>query len=274
MRRIRNWLVIGTLFVLTSAAADVNSLPEPTGYVNDYAHVVDAQSKETLEQFCARVDHELGVQLAFVTVDTVGDTPIRDFGLELGRKWKIGYKNTNQGALLLIAVQDHKTDLEIERGLEPYVTDGFSGSTLRAMRPDLRAGQYGAAIVQAARTMADQIAQGKNIAFANTLPAPALQPEQPVGRQRRSGIPGWLIVLGIFFLFWLFGGRRGGRGGRGGGGGFWTGMLIGNLLSSSGRRDDGWGSGGGFGGGSGGGGGFGGFGGGGDFGGGGASSDW
>ncbi len=257
------------LAALPLLAADVNSLPKPTGYVSDLAHVVDPADKAALEAFCARVEQELDVQFALVTVDTVGDQPIRDFALDLSRKWGVGDRKSNQGVLLLLATKDHKDDIETGRGVEPYVTDGFAGSTLRSMRPDLREGNYGAALLAGADAMANQIAQGKGVAFSSNL-----QPERekrPVAVRHRSGIPFPLIVLGIFALLMLFG--RGGRRGGGGGGGFLTGLLLGNLLGGGRYRGGGWGDGGGFGGGSGGGGGFGGFGGG-DFGGGGASSDW
>lgn len=269
-----NLLLIATLLCVGPASAvDVNSLPAPTGYVDDFAHVVDPQSKETLEAFCTRVDHELGAQFAFVTVDSTDGRDIRDYALDLTRKWKVGSKSTDQGALLLLAVNDHKSDIETLRGIEPYITDGFAGSTLRAMRPDLRSAQYGAALIQAAGTMAEQLAQGKNISFALDVPLRPV-PDRPVASHGgRSGLGPFGILLGLFFLFWLFGrGRRGGGGG-GMGGGFWTGVLLSELLGG-GRRSGGWGDGGGFGGGSGGGGGFGGFGGSGDAGGGGASSDW
>lgn len=253
-------------------AADVRALPKPTGYVSDLAGVVNAPEKEQLEQFCTAVEQQLGVQFALVTIDSTGDQPIRDFALDLARTWGVGIKKDNQGVLLLLAIKDRKSDIETGRGVEPYITDGFAGSTLRAMRPELQQGAYGPALLTAAQSMAAQIAQGKGIAFSGPLPERRVQ--RPV-EHRGGGIPGPLIVLGIFLLFWLLsrGGRRGG-GYRGGGGGFIPGLILGGLLNS-GRRDDPWrgGGGGGFGGGSSGGGGFGGFGGG-DFGGGGASSDW
>lgn len=257
-------------------AADIDKLPAPTGYVSDFANVVDPAQKQQLEEFCTQVEQQLGVQFALVTVDTVNDRPIRDVALDLSRKWGVGAKKDNQGVLLLLATKDHKSDIETGRGIEPYLTDGFSGGILRSLRPDLRSGNYGQALSTAAHSMAAQIAQGKGIAFSDATLPPL--PEERPGRHTRggTGIPFPLIILGIFFLLWLFGrggGRRGGGSYRGGGGGsFLTGMLLGNLL---GGGRGGWGGGGGFGGGDsgGGGGGFGGFGGG-DFGGGGASSDW
>jgi len=248
-------------------AADVASLPKPTGYVSDLAHVVSPADKEELEAFCTQVEQQLGVQLALVTIDTLDGRPIRDFAIELSRKWGVGDKRSNQGVLLLLAVKDRLSDIETGRGIEPYLTDGFSGSSLRSMRPLLRAGDYGAALLAAARDMADQIARGKGMAFSSNVPAPE-ETGQEVAR-RGGGIPHLVMILGIFVLLCLL--ALGGR--RGGGGGFWIAMLLGGLLGGGRQSGGGWGSGGGFGGGSGGGGGFGGFGGG-DFGGGGGSSNW
>jgi uncharacterized protein len=275
--RLRFALLLSAIVLcgqILAASPDVNSLPKPTGYVSDLAHVVNASDKATLEAYCFQVEQQLGVQMAIVTIDTVGDAPIEDFALDLFRQWGIGSKKDNSGVLLLLAVKDRKSRIQTGRGVEAYLTDGFSGSTLRAMRPSLRAGNYGAALLEGAREMAAEIAQGKGIAFnEGALPARPVQ-QEPAPR-RAHGISIQEIFIGIIvviFILNLF--RRGGGGGyRGGGGGFWTGFLLSSLLNSGGGRGGGNWGGGGFGGDSGGGGGFGGFGGG-DSGGGGASSDW
>lgn len=263
-------LLLCTVSALLPATVDVNSLPKPTGYVSDLAHVLNPSTKDQLEAFCTKVEQQLGVQFALVTIDTIGDQPIEDFAIQLARKWGVGDRKTNQGVLLLLAIKDHRDDIETGRGIEPYLTDGFSGSILRSIRPQLRNSDYGGALRTAATTMAQQIAEGKGIPFSTDIAPPREEPPSNATRHSSTGVPGWLWLVGILFLFWLLS-RASRRGG--GGGGFWTGMLLGNLLSSGRRSDPGWGNGGGFGGDSGGGGGFGGFGGG-DFGGGGANSDW
>lgn len=273
-RRLATQVILTCMVTRTLLCGiDVDSIPKPTGYVSDLANVISETDKDQLEQLCADVDRQLGVQFAFLTVDTIGDRPIRDFGLDVGRKWGVGSNNTNQGLLVILAVNQRHDDIEVGRGLEPYVTDGFAGSVRRAMAPLLRQGQYGAALIGAAQALAQHVAEGKGIGFSFQGVQPPPRP-RPVDREK--GVLAWLFILGIFFLFWLIG-RGGGRRGGGGIGDLATGMLIGDLLNR-GRRDprwggDGGGGGGGFGGGSEGGGGFGGFGGG-DFGGGGASGDW
>jgi uncharacterized protein len=266
--RLRLFLLLFVTAAGAACAVDLSSIPKPTGYVSDLAKVLDPSGKEALESFCARVDHQLGAQFAIVTVDTLGDEPIEDFTLELGRAWGVGNKK-NEGLLLLLVIKDHKDRIEVGRGLEPYITDGFSGETLRDMRALLHQNDYQGALMQAVRTLAGRIAEGENVQFSAAPPAPP----QPQPRDANGG--GYSIssiVFVVIFLLIFFLSRRGG-GGRGSGSGLWTGLLLGSLLNSGrGGQGGGWG-GGGFGGGSGGGGGFGGFGGG-DFGGGGASSDW
>jgi len=246
------------LFVAASLfALDPNSL-KPQGYVSDFAHVLDAQSRAQLEQYCGRVEQATGVQMAMVTLDSLEGEPIEDFTNTLYRKWGVGKKGKDEGVMLLLAIKDRRDRIEVGYGLEPILPDGFAGSVLRDARPALRQGQYGAAMFAAAESMGTRIAAAKGVSLDFSL--------RPIGRSVpvRTGIPLPVIVIGIILLLLLM---------RGGGGGFWTGLLLGNLLGR-GRGGSDWG-GGGFGGydSGGGGGGFGGFGGG-DSGGGGASSDW
>ncbi len=243
-------------------ALDLKTL-KPEGYLSDFSHVVGPADKQRIEQYCGEVERATGAQMALVTIDTLDGAPIEDFTNSLFRQWGVGKKGKDEGVLLLLVIKDHKSRVEVGYGLEPVLPDGFAGGTLRAMRPALRAGQYGQAMFDGAQEMGAKIAAAKGVSLD------AGQTEAPVRRGRRSGgsgFPFWLILAIFALLLFL------GRGGRGGGfWGFLTGMLLGNLLGGGGRGG-GWG-GGGFGGGSSGGGGFGGFGGG-DSGGGGASSDW
>jgi uncharacterized protein len=275
---------IGLLSLLLAcaltAAPDISKLPKPSGYVSDLAHVLSQSDVVRLDALCARVDQQLGVQFALVTIDTLDDMPIERFTLDLAREWGVGAKQTNQGILLLLVIKDHKSRIEVGRGAEPFVTDGFAGRTLRSMRPDLRAGDYGSAMLAGARAMAAELAQGKGVAFAEGDGLPPRAPPEQEPAAHGNGFPPQLVLIGILLVVFLLlrmlggGGRGGGYRGGGGGGGFATGLLLGSLLNSGNRGGGSWGGGsGGFGGDSGGSGGFGGFGGG-DFGGGGASSDW
>ncbi len=262
-------LMLAVLFLLPlqiAMAESVNSLPKPTDYVNDYAHVLSADAVAKLDRICAELDHsQANAQVAVVTVHNLDGDDAADWANALEDKWHMGKKGSDRGVLVLLAVDDHKYRIDVGYGLEGILNDAKIGDIGRAMIPSLRAKDYDAAMVGAVGQVAQVIATDAHVTLSDQLPAP------PPVRQRSSGglanlIPFIFLILifcgfgGLRLLFALgllnsaLGGRRYGGGGPFmGGGGF---------------------GGGGFGGGgNSGGGGFGGFGGGG-FGGGGAGGSW
>jgi uncharacterized protein len=255
---------------LPALAVDWKAL-KPQGYVSDFAHVVDPQSRAALEDYAARVKQATGAELAFVTVQSLQGEPIEDVANDLFHAWGIGQKTEDNGALVLLSIADHKSRLEVGGGLGGAVPDSMAGLLLDDMRPALRLGQYGPALLAAAERLGSTIAQSKGV----RIPPPAMAYRPP--RSTRDSIPWPFILFGIFILLMLIrgGGNRYGGGSGGGGGGFWTGLLLGQLLGGTRGGFGGGRDGGGFGGydSGGSGGGFGGFGGG-DSGGGGASSGW
>ncbi|MCU1339544.1 MAG: hypothetical protein JWO19_5125 [Bryobacterales bacterium] len=264
MRQFRGVAALAIVFGALAFGLDTSKL-KPTGYVNDFAHVIDAQFAAELEAYCGNVERATGAQFAIVTVDTLEDEPVEDVANRLFTQWGIGKKGTNEGLLVLLAIRDHKNRVEVGYGLEPIVPDGYAGGVLRGIRPILRQGNYGGALLAAAQQFGQRIAEAKGVTIEG-------QP-RPQNRSRDSGGGGGglfgIIVAFAILMFVLRG--LGGRGG-GGMGGLLTGMILGNMMGRRGGYGGGGWGGGGFGGG-GGGGGFGGFGGG-SSGGGGASSGW
>ena len=249
------------LGALAAGAVEWKTL-KPQGYVSDFARVIDAGSKERLESYCGIVERSTGAQIALVTIPSLEGEPIEDVANTIYRAWGIGQKGKDEGILLLLAIRDRRSRLEIGYGLEPILPDGLDGSILREMRPALRQQRYGEAMLAAADTLGNTIAAAKHVALNARL-------ERRIRRTPSDSIPWPMILGGLFLLFWLMraGGPRGYGGG--GGGGFLPGLILGSMMnrSSWGSRGSG-----GFGGVDSGDG-FGGFGGG-DSGGGGASSDW
>jgi uncharacterized protein len=256
-------LLVCLLLCTSAFALDITKL-KPTGYVNDFAHAMDAASQQRLEAYCGILERTTGAQMAVVTVDTLDGDDVADVANKLYHQWGIGKKPQDEGVLLLFAIKDKKDRAEIGYGLEATITDADAGAIMRGLRPILRQGTYGPAALAAAQQFGSMIANAKGVSLPVNTGA-----RTRTAVRRGPSIPWPLIIIGIFFILSLLG-RMGGGGG--GFTGFLTGMFLGNMMGRSGS----WG-GGGFGGSSGGGGdsggGFGGFGGG-DSGGGGSSSDW
>jgi uncharacterized protein len=262
-------LALLCLAASSAQAVDWKAL-KPQGYVSDFAGVIDPQSRAAIEQYSASIEKATGAQMAFVTIPTLQHEPLEDVANDLFHAWGIGQKNKDNGVMLLLVVQDRRSRLEVGHGLEEILPDGFDGLLLDNMRPELRARQYGQAMTTAAQAIGEVIAKSKNVSVAPpaAVAAPPGTAVHPRVIQHHREVP-WIPILFGLFIFWVLL-RSSARGGTGGG--FWTGMLLGNLLNNVSYGGHG---GGGFGGYDSGGstGGFGGFGGG-DSGGGGASSDW
>lgn len=262
---------------LAQAQATQSPLPQPTGYVNDYAHVIDSATKERLETTLGNLDRQQQIQFSVVTVDTTGGQDIFDYTLAVARGWGIGSKDSQKPSLLLLtAIKDRKYFTQVSRHLEGDLPDGLVGQIQREqLVPAFKAGEYGKGLADTIDTFIATVAQKQGFSTDTIFPAGVTREPARATREKKSswgsGILFVLVIAGI--LIFLLANR--GRGGRGGGGGWITWLLISSLLNSGrGSGSSGW-SGGGFGGGGGsGGGGFGGFGGGGDFGGGGAGGSW
>jgi uncharacterized protein len=269
-------------------------LPAPTGYVNDYANVIDPASKDKLETIAKALKERAGIEFAVVTVPTTGGRDIFDYSLSVARGWGIGSKESDKpGLLLLVATNDRKYQAQVGRHLEGDLPDGLVGEIARQrLVPPFRAGNYSQGILDFVRTVTATLAEKRSFSLEGIEVGQAYRPagrtttpRRTSGRQSQSslslGACCLVAIVGLILLSMFSGGGRGKRGG-GGGGGCLNALLLANLfsgLSGGGRSSSGWGGfggggGSGWGGGGGGGGGFGGFGGGGDFGGGGAGGSW
>jgi uncharacterized protein len=257
------------LLVLFAAAGSISAQKpqdlKPQGYVNDFANVLSASTKQKLTALCQEVDSKAQAQIAVVTVSSLDGEDAQQYSLDLASHWGVGPKQQSRGVLILVAPNDHKYFTQVGYGLEPILPDGKVGGFGREMVPLLRQNNYDGAVTLLTSRVASVIAQDKGVTLDA---APTQPPSTSQGNSNASGInPIWVFFIIFFivipfigFIWRLVTGQRGVSGRRGGG--WWIGPFIGGGFS-----------GGGFGGGGGGGGGFGGFGGG-SFGGGGAGGSW
>ena len=234
--------------------------PNPPRLVNDLAHVMTPDQIATLERKLDAYDDSSSIQIAIVTVPTTGDTAIEDYALGILRKWGIGNKKTNNGVVILAAIDQRKVFIATGYGMEGSIPDITAKAIVdNEIVPNFRGSDQ------------DNYYRGFDLAADAIIKASAGEYKAPEGyanRGKHGSNGNWIggLVIALIVLF-LFIGRGGGGGGMFSGGGMFPWFVAGML---SGRGGGGFGGGGGD---SGGGGGFGGFGGGGG-GGGGAGGSW
>jgi uncharacterized protein len=254
-------------------------IPAPTGYVNDFANVLDPQSEAAIQGVADDVRSKSGgAEIVVVTLPSLGGRPISEVAIAIARGWGIGSRGEigdslrNVGALVLVAPNDRRVRIELSEGANNFITAAESGRIQdQYMLPAFRRGDYAAGIRLGVQALAQEFARQFGFALdpnAAPLPPPVSE-RQPRPVTRNRGFPPQFLLFILFMVLYFLINRGGGGGGRGGrrrrrG---WGGPVIIPFPLGGG-----WG-GGGFGGG-GGGGGFGGFGGGGGWSGGGSDRGW
>jgi uncharacterized protein len=231
------------------------------GYVNDFAGVLNPATVEGLTRLCAEVDQKAKAQIAVVTIKSLEGDAVEDFANHLFQKWGVGYKGTDRGVMILLAVGDHKYWTEVGYGLEPILPDSKVGGFGRDMVPLLRQGNYNSAVAQMASQIAEVIAQDSHVTLSSLAQSPGAAPQARAGAGQELHLtPGEVIgllillifvapillrFLGPFLLFSLLSGGRGrggwggwGGGGFGGGGGGFGG--FGGGASGGGGAGGGW----------------------------------
>ena len=271
-------------------------IPKLQSRVTDLTNTLSAEQRQALETRLAEFENRKGAQIAVLLVPTTQPETVEQYARRVLDEWKLGRKGIDDGALLLIAMQDRKLRIETQYGLEGPLPDATAKRIVdEIIVPRFKQKDFYGGVSAGIERM---------IAVVDGEPLPLPQAKKTQQRSDDFDVGG-LLMLG-FALVFVVGtvlqrmiGRFGGAAATAGIGGAISWFVIGTAIAAGavavllfilsllvnvsglsrmgGHRSGGWGTpwGGGWsGGGSWGGGGGGWSGGGGSGGGGGASGDW
>ncbi len=235
--------------------------------VIDKANILSERQEQELDSYLQTVNDQTGVQMAILTINSLGGESLESYSMKVAETWKLGQKGKDNGALLVIAMKEHKVRIEVGYGLEGTLTDIKSGLIIRnVITPQFKKGNYAKGISEGIKNMVGVATNNTDIisenvshpkkrrdnsdAFASFLFFIIFFGILTSGIGRRTGLLSWLPWV------WLFGGHHHNR--------FYTGHHDhhSDIFGGGGFGDGGGFSGGGFSGGGG------------SFGGGGASGGW
>ena len=235
--------VFAALLIAVPALGDcAPRAPAPKSYVNDTAGVIDAGAAVRLNSILADLDAKAGAQLAVLTVKGLGGEDIETYAVRMFSQWGIGDKNTDRGLLLLVAVDERKSRIEVGYGLEGILPDGLTGAIQdKYMLPYFKEGDYSQGVFYGALALASVVAEDSGVPLSGG--AVRARTEAPPSSPARKLLSLLLLFGFIVFairhpylaLFLLSSMARGGGGGFGGGGfgGFGGGSSGGGGSSRS-----------------------------------------
>jgi len=139
--------VLATAALLSNRAeAQFVDVPQLTARVVDQTGVLGPAAKE-LEAALQTLEAEKGSQVGVLVVRTTKPETIEQYGIRVVDQWKLGRKGIDDGALLLVALEDRAVRIEVGRGLEGDIPDAIAKRIIEEqIIPNFRSGDIPAGI--------------------------------------------------------------------------------------------------------------------------------
>ena len=175
-------------------AADKLILNNP---VIDEAKILSASDKQAIETKLRSLNDRGLAQAAVVIVPTTNGEDIFDYSMKVADRWKLGKKDTDQGLLMVVAVNDRKMYILTGYGLEGTLPDAAAKRIISDdITPRFKQGDYAGGITAGINRIEERLTTDPAIlkqADANRVNTNANANAQS---NQEGGIP--LIFLGFF----------------------------------------------------------------------------
>lgn len=179
---------------VTQFAQTTTQLPARTAHVNDFTGVVNADTKQQLENILANVKLKTGIEFDIAVVDSTGGEEIADYSARLAQDWGVGSHNSQKKSLLLVLAVGEKTSFtRFSRSVQRQLPEGVLGAMGQRMRGYVEAGQFSEGLDTGIKLFVNAIATKLGLsagdflnttaAEANASVAPAAAAESPTSEK-------------------------------------------------------------------------------------------
>ncbi|MFM0572619.1 TPM domain-containing protein [Paraburkholderia caledonica] len=177
-------LVAFLAFGGAGARADAQ-VPMLTARVTDETGTLTGEQRANLEQTLKNFEAQKGSQISVLIVPTTLPETIEQYSIRVVEQWKLGRKNVDDGALLIVAKNDRTLRIEVGYGLEGALNDATSNRIINeTIVPRFKQGDFNGGIAAGV----DSIIR---VASGEPLPEPA---------KSRGGYSGVGQLLPILFV--------------------------------------------------------------------------
>ena len=194
-------LLTGTILIPLGA----QSFPDPVGYVNDFAGIVDSRDESKIEAIAVAIEKATSIEVAVVTVASMAPyTSIEDFSIDLASEWQIGKKGEDNGMLLVVALKERETRIEVGYGLEGVFPDGLVGRIMDAsMIPYFKNNDFSTGLAKAVDGIAGVISKEYDVDLSHVSTNESAKYES----SGTGGSPSLYPFLSLIFILFIGGGR-------------------------------------------------------------------
>jgi len=241
--------VLLLLVLLAAHGEELVSVPASTAVVVDQSGVVDAAAAQRMSELLMRLRQLTTAEVKVLVVRTTVPEDIAGFSQRIFTSWKLGRAAVNNGALIVLAVDDHHVRIHPGYGLEAVLPDSWCGTLSRAVANEyFKPGHYSQGLERMVRAVAGEIAAAQQVDLGLGAADRYVPPAPAQTDQNSAALWIFLIILIIVLVGVNRGGRRrsgwggsygGSYGGFGGGGGGFGGGSSGGFSGGGGSSGGG-----------------------------------
>ncbi len=209
------------LFLFQCLSALAIDVPRLETRVTDLAGILNSDQKASLEARLQAFEQTDSTQIAVLIIPSLQGESLEAYSIRVAEAWRIGQKGRDNGAILLISMEDRAVRIEVGYGLESNLTDARTGQIIRNdFIPRFKRGDYYGGIDAAVTAMIESV-RG---VYQGTPYEESRSSRRPTGGRLMH-----MIIVLLFPLLWILSAT-----GKWGGGilGAGAGMLLPYTLIS------------------------------------------
>lgn len=207
------------IVLLPTRLSAQNGFPEPQDrYVNDFEDIITSEDEQRIRTMLVDLEERSDVEGTVVTIGSIADYPtnngtIEDFALGLFNEWGIGDRTTNDGMLVLVALDDRELRIELGSDNRNEYNVALQRIIDDDMLPLFGQGQFSQGILQGTEATIERIIGPRERAkesTESTFPTPVTRSStstdtedsvenrvQPPSSRTGGSIPMWVWLVGL-----------------------------------------------------------------------------
>lgn len=165
--------------------------------VVDVAHILTANEKAHLAEQLRTLYKDNLAQAALVIIPSTDGMPIFDYAMAVADRWKLGRQDTDEGLLIVVAVNDRDLYILTGYGLEGVLPDAIIKRIIRNdITPSFKTGQYAQGLSAGIASMAERLRADPK----------ALQHTDAINQQDKiESKEGGMSLFGLLIIGFVFG---------------------------------------------------------------------
>lgn len=183
-------------------SVNLSTIPEPIGYVSDYARVLEPTDERKLATISAELERKTGVRIRVLTLPNLGEAELEEVSSELLAAWSESPEIANHSILIIDVINDKRLRIEMGSDIPKLMSEDVSQRVQsQVILPNLVKGDRGSAYVLAVLEISTAIGLKEQVALYTVPGYLRLQPAVHKAGARSGNSPNELLLFVPLLIF-------------------------------------------------------------------------